>query len=401
MTRKQTPARRRTPRRGLVLGAGGILGSAWMIGALRAYQERTGDDVRSFDLIVGTSAGSVVSALLSVGVEIDTMADSERGQYAPGAPVLDYRELGPSLPPPPRMRMGSPRLLTAGMLHPHRLTPMVALAALLPQGRGTLAAVGDLVGQAASARPVGPDLWPARLRIVAMDFDSGRRVLFGAHDAPTAPLAQAVMASCAIPGWYAPVLVDGRRFVDGGTRSPTSLDLCVDAGLDEILVLAPACAFDYDHPHRPVAVVERQLRRAATRRLAAEIALAEATGARVRVLCPGHADLVAMGGNVMDLARRTAVFETSLRTSAAALADLPGWARQPARPTAPTATRTTAPTLPRTPRPVAGTGRTAPQTRTRPVPTSPTTIPASPVTGPSGVSPARGPVVREEPDLAG
>jgi len=148
-------------------------------------------------------------------------------------------------------------------------------------------------------------------------------------------------------------------------------------------------------------VVERQLRRAATRRLAAEIALAEATGALVRVLCPGSADLVAMGGNVMDLARRTAVFETSLRTSAAALADLPGRARQPVRPTLPTSTRTTTPTLPRTPRPVAGTGRTEPQTGTRPVPTPPTTIPASPITRPSGVAPARGRDVREEPDLAG
>lgn len=380
MTRKQAPTRTRTPRRGLVLGAGGILGSAWMIGALRAYQERTGDDVRSFDLIVGTSAGSVVSTLLSVGVDIDTMAESERGRYAPGAPVLDYRELGASLPLPPRMRMGSPRLLTTGVLHPHRLTPMVALAALLPQGRGDLAAIGDLVGEAAAARPVGANRWPAPLRIVAMDFDSGQRVLFGSDDAPKAPLAKAVMASCAIPGWYAPVSVEGRRFVDGGTRSPTSLDLCVDAGLDEILVLAPACAFDYDHPHRPVAVVERQLRRAATRRLAAEIALAEATGARVRVLCPGPADLVAIGGNVMDLARRTTVFETSLRTSAAAFADLsagcgravsgaPGRATAPARPaaTATAPTRVTAPTLPRTARPVSGAGRMTPVAGTRPV----------------------------------
>jgi NTE family protein len=308
-----------------------------MIGALRAYQSRTGDDVRSFDLILGTSAGSVVSALLALGVDVDTMADSERGRYAPGAPALDYRELGSSRPPPPRMRIGSPRLLAASVLHPRQLTPMVALAALLPQGRGTLTAVGDLVTAAArdaaapiqrvgTARPAGTR-WPDRLRVVAMDFDTGGRVLFGADGAPAAQLSRAVMASCAIPGWYEPVQVAGRRFVDGGTRSPTSLDLCVGQGLDEILVLAPACAFEYDQPKRPVAAVERQLRRAATRRLAQEIALAEAAGTRVRALCPGPADLAAMGGNVMDLARRADVFETSLRTSAAAFADL---ARRPA-----------------------------------------------------------------------
>lgn len=110
--------RKQAPRRGLVLGAGGILGSAWIIGALRAYQAQTGDDARSFDLIVGTSAGSVVATLLGLGVDVDTMADSERGLYGPGAPILDYRDLGASLPPPPRMRMGSPRLLTSAVLHP-------------------------------------------------------------------------------------------------------------------------------------------------------------------------------------------------------------------------------------------------------------------------------------------
>ena len=377
--RARTPAGKRPPRRGLVLGAGGILGSAWMIGALRAYEEQTGDDARSFDLIVGTSAGSVVATLLTVGIDVATMADSERGQYAPGAPILDYRELGAALPLPPRMRIGSPRLLTTGVLHPHRLTPMVALAALLPQGRGQLAAIGDLIGQATAGRLADPEQWPAGLRIVAMDFDSGHRVLFGAHDAPTAPLAQAVMASCAIPGWYAPVTIDGRRFVDGGTRSPTSLDLCVDAGLDEILVLAPAYAFTYDHPHRPVAVVERQLRRAATRRLAAEIALAQAAGTRVRILCPGPLDLAAMGGNVMDLARRAGVFETSLRTSADAFTDLPRVPERvapsvkPAAAAARTAaTRTTVPTLPRTANPVsAGRRAAASPGPTRPVPAPP------------------------------
>jgi NTE family protein len=400
--RKQPPARGRAPRRGLVLGGGGILGSAWMIGALRAYEERTGDDARSFDLIVGTSAGSVIATLLSIGLDVDTMADSERGHYAPGAPVLDYRRLGASLPPPPRMRMGSPRLLTAGVLHPHRLTPMVALAALLPQGRGQLAAIGQLVGQAAAARPVDPDHWPAPLRIVTMDFDSGHRVVFGGPGTPAALLPAAVMASCAIPGWYAPVLVDGRRFVDGGTRSPTSLDLCAHAALDEILVLAPACAFDYDRPRRPVAAVERQVRRAASRRLATEITLAKATGARVRVLCPGPTDLAAIGGNVMDLARRTAVFETSLHTSALALEDLPRLPGRVAPATRPAATVRPAATAPKGP--IAGGGRsTAPGAGRHPVPApglAPRPVAPKPSV-PARAAPVRRTVVRQKPGLAG
>ncbi|WP_396229837.1 patatin-like phospholipase family protein, partial [Frankia sp. CpI1-P] len=69
--------RRRAPRRGLVLGAGGVLGSAWMIGAMRAVETETGRDLGSSDLVVGTSAGSVVAALLGLGVGIDVMANSE------------------------------------------------------------------------------------------------------------------------------------------------------------------------------------------------------------------------------------------------------------------------------------------------------------------------------------
>ncbi|MCK9897562.1 patatin-like phospholipase family protein [Frankia sp. AgB32] len=315
--------RRRAVRRGLVLGAGGVLGSAWMIGALRAVETETGRDlVASSDLLVGTSAGSVVAALLSLGVGVEAMADSERGVYHAGDPVLDYRDLGASLPPRPRLRMGSPRLLTASALHPRHASPMVTLAAILPQGRGKISAVGDLVAAAMDRRGLDPADWaspPPALRVVAMDFDTGDRVLFGSPDVPDVSLPDAVMASCAIPGWYAPIRASGRRFVDGGTRSPTSVDLLADAGLDEIVVVAPACSLATDRPRSAVALVERQVRRAATRRLLREVEQVERAGMRVTVLCPGPEDLAAMGGNLMDLTRRAEVFETSLRTTAVAL----------------------------------------------------------------------------------
>jgi NTE family protein len=128
------------------------------------------------------------------------------------------------------------------------------------------------------------------------------------------------MASCAIPSWYAPVVIDGRSYVDGGTRSPTSVDLLTDAGLDEVLVLAPACSFALDQPRGALARIERQMRRWATRVVVREVALLRAAGTKVTVICPGPRDLEVIGGNVMDLTRRREVFETSLQTSAAALA---------------------------------------------------------------------------------
>ena len=110
-----------------------------------------------------------------------------------------------------------------------------------------------------------------------MDYDSGRRVAFGRAGAPAAELAEAVMASCAIPGWYAPVLIGGRRYIDGGTCSSTSVDLLAGRDLDEVYVLAPMATFVHDHPRRVAARLERRLRRQVTRRV-----LHEAAGRRRR-----------------------------------------------------------------------------------------------------------------------
>src|SRR5436305_4597760 len=76
---KAVPGRPR-PRVGLVLGAGGVLGAAWMTGALPAVQERLPCPVAAVDLIVGTSAGSVLAAALRCGTGIDEMIAHQRGE---------------------------------------------------------------------------------------------------------------------------------------------------------------------------------------------------------------------------------------------------------------------------------------------------------------------------------
>jgi Patatin-like phospholipase len=76
---KVVPGRSRS-RVGLVLGAGGVLGAAWMTGALPALQERLPRPLGDLDLIVGTSAGSVVAAALRCGVGIDEMVAHQRGE---------------------------------------------------------------------------------------------------------------------------------------------------------------------------------------------------------------------------------------------------------------------------------------------------------------------------------
>jgi len=310
------------PRRGLVLGGGGVLGAAWMVGALQALQNETGADVRDFEAFVGTSAGSVLVALLGAGVCVEDLVTHQREGQLESGPLagfhFDYESAsGGDRPIRPRSGMGSRELLLRNARQLRQLPPTTVLAAFLPEGRGNLAAVGALIAH------VVPDGWVARdgVTVAALDYDTGERMPFGRPGARPAALHDAVMASCAIPGWYQPVRIGEHRFIDGGAWSSTNLDLLAGQGLDEIFVLAPQVTFDADAPTQWATRLERQWRARVTRRVIREVATVHHHGTEVTVLGPGHADLEAFGGNLMDVSRRPLVIETSLRTSARALRD--------------------------------------------------------------------------------
>jgi NTE family protein len=310
-------------RRGVVLGAGGVLGLTWMTAALTALQDEEGFDARDAEVCIGTSAGSVLAALLGCGVGVDVTLRHQQGVPLPADPDIswDYdRDSGGAVPPRPGLGVGSPGLLLEAARHPRRVPPMAAFSAALPRGRGTLRPLHRML-EVVSA-PLDGDGWPSMPRtwIVAMDYGSGSRTAFGRVGAPPATLADAVTASCAIPGWYAPVVINGRPYVDGGTLSPTSLDLLAGAGLDEVYVLAPMVSFAYDRPRSPMARAERQWRRVVSRRVLTDADALRRSGTAVTVLGPGREDLDAIGANLMDPRRRQRVLATALRTSAAALA---------------------------------------------------------------------------------
>ncbi len=309
-------------RTGLVLGGGGVLGAAWMVGALEALRDVEGVDAGSAEVVVGTSAGSVLAAMLGAGVRVEHLRDHQRGIPVLAGPLagssFDYeRSTGSSRPPLPRPGISSLRLLRENALGLHRLPPTAVLTALLPTGTGSLTAVGQLVE---GLVPHGH--WAPRdgIWVVTMDLASGRRVVLGRPGSPSAGLSEAVMASCSIPAWYAPVVIGGRRYVDGGACSATSADLLKDSRLDHVYVLAPMASFLMDAPGSVLGRMERRWRSQVTRRLLHEVARLRDAGSEVTVLGPGPEDLQAMGANFMDAARRRLVLETSLRTSAAALA---------------------------------------------------------------------------------
>lgn len=305
-------------RRGIVLGAGGVLGAAWTVGALVAMEDELGFDARDAAVLVGTSAGSVLASALSCGVPVADLLAHQRGAVTSQARIEfdPDRDTGGSTPPLPRPFVGSPRGVLHTALHPRSKTPMSALAAWLPKGRADAEALGRLVD---GVLPDGgwtshPSTW-----VVACEHDTGRRVAFGRPGAPGCDLRQAVMASCAIPGWYQPVSIGGRDYVDGGVCSPTSVDLLAHLDLDEVVVLSPMTSTTYDRPATVAGRLERRIRRLMTRRTLGEVKRVAAGGTPVRFLGPGAEDLATIGVNLMDPSRRLQVLETSLRTSGQAL----------------------------------------------------------------------------------
>ena len=342
---EQRRGSRSGPRRALVLGAGGVLGAAWMTGALEAAQETLQCALGDVDLMVGTSAGSVLAAALRCGVSTEELVAYQRGEPIGMLAGLGEVHAGP-WPRPPRLRLGSPRLALAALTAPHRVHPAVQACAWLPIGRENHENLYAMVhvlqsripSKAASAHltaTVAAAAMPGWLDkptwVVAVDYDSGRRVVFGRPGAPPANLAEAVAASCSVPGWYEPVLIGGRRYVDGGVISVTSLGMLADEGIDEVCVLAPMASLVADRRYAPHMHLERRVRSLLTYLLMREVRELRTAGVKVTVLTPGPEDLAVMGVNLMDPRRRQAVLETSLRTSAAALAAHTAARRGPTR----------------------------------------------------------------------
>lgn len=308
-------------RRGLILGGGGVLGGTWAVGALSRMEQEYGFRAYEADIIVGTSAGSVLASLIGSGVTVEQLRQHYAGERVDSGPLAGYHfdaasAAGNGRPGLPRLRgPGSPRLIGNSLRNPKGRSATAVLAAFMPEGTRSLDRVGHLVE---AVTPVGQWAPHGGVWIVAMDYDDGRRVVFGRPGSPVVPLASAVMASCAIPGWFAPVTIGTRTYVDGGAVSATSIDVLAHAGLDEVYVVAPMVSFENDKPTTVTGRLERRWRQEVTKAAVLEAARVRAAGVRVRMVGPGAKDLEAIGSNLMDATRLRHVLSTSINTSAAA-----------------------------------------------------------------------------------
>ncbi len=284
---------------GLVLGAGGSVGVAYHGAVLAALEEATGWDPRSAELLVGTSAGSITAAMVRAGVPAADLVRISEGEplSEEGAHLA---ELGRPHRPRPRvtdLMRTHPVADLAGVLHgvthPCSHPAGALVAALLPAGGIPTDAIS------AGVNAVFAGGWPSEaLWICAVDLRTGERVVFGQPGAPQALVGSAVAASSAIPAYFRPVLIGGRRYVDGGVHSMVNLDLVAGQGLDLVIVSSPMTQASA----RPG--LDSVIRQPLRARLRTEAAALRRSGVPVFAIEPSRRIKVAMGFNPMDARHR-------------------------------------------------------------------------------------------------
>jgi NTE family protein len=280
------PAPEEGPRIGLVLGGGGAVGAAYHAGALAALEHDLGWDARAANVIVGTSAGAIVGALLRMEVPPTDLAAMTVGAPTRQTNVSLVQRLvsRPSFPPlSVRHFLRVPRipspLAIAGVaaLWRRRGTSSAAsIATLLPEGSESLLPHMSFLDD-----ELGAEWPPDPLLVCAVRRRDIRRTVFG-PGGTTATLAAAIAASCAVPGYFSSVDINGERYVDGGVISATNADvLRRHHDLDLAIVISPMTG----KGGRPS--LARAVRRFCRRALNREVRILRDAGIPTVVIEPG------------------------------------------------------------------------------------------------------------------
>jgi NTE family protein len=255
----------------LVLGGGGVAGIAWMTGLLAGLAD-AGQDVTSVDLVIGTSAGATVAAQLGGGLSLDELFARQV------EPALQSSELTAEMD------------LTkyAAELQPY-MTGITSPGDMLRRfGQFALDAktVPEADRRAVIESRLPSAAWPATpTRLIAVDCGSGEMTAFDSGSGVS--LIDAVGASCAVPGVWPPVTINGRRYMDGGVRSSDNADLA--AGAERIVVISPMGM----NTELPTWLPLRDV-----------VAGLTADGASVTVISPDAASVAAIGTQPLDPATR-------------------------------------------------------------------------------------------------
>ena len=302
---------------GLVLGGGGVVGQAYHAGVLAVLQNDFGFDARDADIIVGTSAGSITGTLLRLGVTAEDLAawtvkaplsdDDVVLRQMAAAPLPELAPFRPLELLRRPIRLPGPHMVRRALAHPLQFRPMAAGMALMPSGRH------DILEQLSALRELERPGWPEPdLWICAVRRRDGRRVVFGRPGSPEAPIHLAIGASCAVPGYFAPVRIGGHSYVDGGVHSSTNAAVLRGQQLDVVIVIAPMSGPAGWRPG-----IFPSVRRYSDRLLRREVRALEAEGVRTVVFTPGPGEQEAMGTDMMSRERLDEVIQQSFLTAGA------------------------------------------------------------------------------------
>jgi NTE family protein len=295
-------------KRALVLGSGGPVGIAWETGLLAGLAE-AGVDLSDTDFIVGTSAGAIVGAQIAMGKTFGDLAASILSESSSLSRPLSHLS---ALPDPDFTNfIDKMDEAISGKRSAREVRVEIGKWALRTETIGEemfIAVLGYIFGEFAD------DCWPDRkFACTAVDTLSGEFVVWD-KDAG-ASLKRAIASSCSVPGFFPPITINGRRYMDGGTHSATNADLA--KGYDTAVVLAVSgTAGDPG--------MAAQFRR----QLDYELAVLRDSGTRFELVAPDASSIRAFGPNLMDPRNAAAAVDAGLAQGNAEAAKLRGiWGR--------------------------------------------------------------------------
>jgi NTE family protein len=285
--------------RALVLGGGGPVGVGWQAG-LAVGLAGEGVIFAGADLIVGTSAGSIVGSRLALQMDLPALVSAVSQPLAIGSGAAGA--------------MGE--LMSAWSDAVARALPPEALRVEL--GRLALAAQtveeGTFLGAEVFARLEGRE-WPASFRCTAVDTHTGALRVW--DQSAGVPLPHGVASSCSVPGVFPAVTIGAGRYMDGGTRTPLNADLAADHDA----VIAVSCL-----PLTLPEGISDPMFDAMRGQTEAELATVRDSGAAVEMIVPGQEflDISDWGASLMDPSRAVGAYQAGLRQAAAEAARLRG-----------------------------------------------------------------------------
>ena len=243
---------RGAPRIALALAGGGPLGAIYEIGALCALEEALeGVDFTRLEHYVGVSAGGFIAAGLANGLHPREMCGGFIENSGRDGDVFDpawltvpaYREFLDRARRLPALALTAFLLATWG--GKPLLQALEGLAPALPTGlfsneeiHRRLSAIFARPGRSNDFRDL-----QGRLTLLATELDTGLPVAFGSPGWDHVPISRAVQATCALPGLFPPVPIEGRHYVDGALTKTMHASAALQQGVDLVLALNPLVPF--------------------------------------------------------------------------------------------------------------------------------------------------------------